>query len=86
VENVFEFIEQPYLNPTFKELIVSPQFMRKKIMSLLKTEIENAKKGLPAYIYCKINHVVDEKIIEKLYEASNAGVQLNCWFAVIARW
>jgi len=46
-------------------------------MSLLKTEIENAKKGLPAYIYCKINHVVDEKIIEKLYEASNAGVQIK---------
>lgn len=77
VENVFEFIEQPYLNPAFKQLIVSPQFMRKKIMSLIKTEIENAKKGLPAYIYCKVNHVVDEKIIEKLYEASNAGVQIK---------
>ncbi len=77
VENVFEFLEQPYLNPAFKQLIVSPQFMRKKIMSLIRTEIENAKKGLPAYIYCKINHVVDEKIIEKLYEASTAGVQIK---------
>jgi polyphosphate kinase len=74
VENVFEFIEQPYLNPSFKQLLVAPQFMRKKIMNLIKTEIENAKKGLPAYIYCKVNHIVDEKIIAKLYEASNAGV------------
>ncbi len=77
VERVFEFIEQPYLNPTFKQLIVSPQFMRKKIMNLIKSEIDNAKKGLPAYIYCKINHVVDEKIIEKLYNASKEGVMIK---------
>ncbi len=77
VENVFDFIEQPYLNPSYKQLLVSPQFMRKKIMTFIKTEIENAKQGKPAYIYCKINHVVDEKIIEKLYEASNAGVEIK---------
>ncbi len=77
VESVFEFLEQPYLNPTFRQLIVAPQFMRKKITGLIKTEIENAKKGLPAYIYCKINHIVDDKIIEKLYEASNAGVEIK---------
>ncbi len=74
VESLFEFLEQPYLNPSFKQLIVAPQFMRKKIIGLIKTETENAKKGLPAYILCKINHIVDEKIIDKLYEASNAGV------------
>jgi len=74
IESLFEFLEQPYLNPSFKQLIVAPQFMRKKIIGLIKTETENAKKGLPAYILCKINHIVDEKIIDKLYEASNAGV------------
>jgi polyphosphate kinase len=74
VETVFNFLEHPYLNPVFKELIVSPIYMRKKILSLIRKEIENAKKGLPAYIYCKINHIVDDKIIEKLYQASNAGV------------
>jgi polyphosphate kinase len=74
VESVFEFLEQPYLNPSFKQLIVAPQFMRKKLISLIKTEIENARKGKPAYIFCKINHIVDEKIIQKLYDASNAGV------------
>jgi polyphosphate kinase len=77
VASVFEFLEQPYLNPTYKQLIVAPQFMRKKIISLIKTEITNAKKGLPAYIYCKINHIVDDKIVEKLYEASNAGVEIK---------
>lgn len=77
VESVFNYIEHPYLNPVFKELIVSPVFMRKKIISLIRREIENAKKGLPAYIYCKINHIVDEKIIAKLYEASNVGVEVK---------
>ena len=77
VETVFDYIEHPYLNPVFNELIVSPIFMRKRIISLIKKEIDNAKKGLPAYIFCKINHIVDEKIIEKLYDASNAGVTIK---------
>jgi len=77
VENVFEFLEQPYLNPIFKQLIVAPQFMRKKLINMIRTEIENAKKGKPAYIFCKINHIVDEKIIDKLYQASNAGVVIK---------
>jgi polyphosphate kinase len=77
VESVFDFFEHPYLNPTFKELIVSPIFMRKRLQAMIRTEMENAKKGLPAYIQCKINHVVDHKIIEKLYQASNAGVKIQ---------
>ncbi|MDD4991493.1 MAG: RNA degradosome polyphosphate kinase [Paludibacter sp.] len=77
VENVFHYIEHPYLNPLFKELVVSPVYMRKKIIALIKKEIENAKKGLPAYILCKINHIVDGKIIDKLYEASQAGVEIK---------
>jgi len=77
VKSVFEFLEQPYLNPTFKQLLVAPQYMRKKLMNMIRTETENAKNGLPAYILCKINHIVDEKIIEKLYQASNAGVVIK---------
>lgn len=77
VETVFDYIEHPYLNPVFNELIVAPIFMRKRIISLIKKEIDNARKGLPAYIFCKINHIVDEKIIEKLYDASIAGVTIK---------
>jgi len=77
VESVFDFLEQPYLNPTFKQLIVAPQYMRKKLTGLIKTETDNARQGKPAYIFCKINHIVDEKIIEKLYQASNAGVVIK---------
>lgn len=77
VNTVFDFIEHPYMTPTFKHLIVSPNHTRKKIISLINKEIDNAGKGLPAYLWFKVNHIVDKKIIEKLYEASNAGVKIK---------
>ncbi len=77
VEQVFNFLEQPYLNPVFKHLIVSPVSVRKRLCHLIKNEIDNARKGKPAYILCKINHIVDEKIIQKLYQASQAGVKIK---------
>ena len=77
IEQVFNFLEHPYLNPRFSELIVSPMSVRKKLYELIRTETENAKKGKPAYIYVKINHIVDEGIIEKLYLAAKAGVEIK---------
>ena len=52
-------------------------YMRKRLLNLIKNETENAAKGKPAYIYCKINHVVDDKIIDKLHLASKAGVDIR---------
>ncbi|MFZ4583125.1 MAG: RNA degradosome polyphosphate kinase, partial [Paludibacter sp.] len=77
VNSLFDFIEHPYMTPSFKHLIVSPNHTRKKIIALINKEIENAGKGLPAYLWFKVNHIVDDKIIEKLYEASNAGVEIK---------
>ena len=77
VNTVFNFIEHPYMTPTFKHLIVSPNHTRKKIIMLINKEIDNAGKGLPAYLLFKVNHIVDKKIIEKLYEASIAGVEIK---------
>ena len=77
VEQVFNFMEQPYHPRRFNHLIVSPMFMRNHLNKLIKTETDNARKGKKAYIYCKINHVVDDEIIEKLYLASNAGVEIK---------
>jgi polyphosphate kinase len=77
VESVFNFLEQPYHRPSFKHLMVAPMFLRNQLKRLIRTEIENARKGKPAYIYCKVNHIVDEDIIEKLYLASNAGVDVK---------
>ncbi len=77
VENVFQFIQKPYILFDFKRLLVSPLTMMSGIRSLINTEIQNAKKGKPAYIQCKLNHITDHEIIDKLYEASAAGVKIE---------
>ena len=77
VDRVFEFIHQPYKTIAFRKLIVSPQGMRKKLYALINNEIFNAKNGKEAYILCKINHITDAKIVQKLYEASAAGVRIR---------
>ncbi len=77
VNSVFNFIEKPYLPVRFKELLVSPNEMRKKLIQFIDTEIKNINTGKPAYILVKINHITDAAIIDKLYEASSCGVQVK---------
>jgi len=77
VEKVFDFINKPFQTTQFSHLLVSPQGMRKKLSQLVNNEIANAKKGLPAYILCKINHITDLKFIEKLYAAASEGVKIK---------
>lgn len=77
VAHVFDFIETPYHTFRYKHLLVSPHGMRKGLMALINTEIKNAKKGLPAFIFCKVNNLVDESIVDKIYEASSAGVKVQ---------
>ena len=77
INSVFNFIEKPYKVPAFKTLLVSPLNMRTTIKSLISTETRNAKNGKQAYILCKVNHIVDKEIVDKLYEASNAGVKIS---------
>jgi polyphosphate kinase len=77
VDGVFLFIQKPYLNIAFKKLLVSPLTLRNEIKSLINKEIQYAKKGMSAFIKCKLNHVIDEEIIDKLYEASEAGVKID---------
>ncbi|RPH33617.1 MAG: polyphosphate kinase 1 [Bacteroidales bacterium] len=77
VEKVFTFLEFNYRTFSYKHLLVSPTNMRRKLYALIDKEIENAKKKLPAYMLCKINNLVDEEMIHKLYQASNAGVKIK---------
>ena len=77
VNTVFDFIERPYSPIKFRELLVSPNEMKKKFISLINNEIKSKKAGKPAYIKVKINHITDEDIIEKLYEASKNGVDID---------
>lgn len=77
ISKVFDFIERPYLPVGFKELLVSPNEMKKKFLLLIDHEIKNCKAGKIAYIKIKINHITDVDMVAKLYEASQSGVEID---------
>ena len=77
VNKLFDYFENPFKYPNFNHLLVSPQFMRRKLYSLIDEEIRNAKAGREAWIMLKINNLVDPDIIRKLYQASQSGVTIR---------
>ncbi|HAV53880.1 polyphosphate kinase 1 [Aequorivita vladivostokensis] len=77
INKVFEFFEVNYLVRKYNHLIVSPHYTRKAIYHLIDTEIKNKKAGLPSGIKLKLNSLSDYKMIDKLYEASRAGVKIK---------
>jgi polyphosphate kinase len=67
-----------YVQPTkLEKLAMAPLAMRSRLYGLIDEEIAHAKKGRPAAIWVKLNSLVDAGIIEKLYEASTAGVEID---------
>jgi polyphosphate kinase len=67
-----------YVQPKGLELLtLSPIGMREKILALIDAEIANAKEGKPSAVWAKMNSLVDQAVIEKLYEASEAGVSIE---------
>jgi polyphosphate kinase len=77
VNKLFKFLENNYKTYNYKHLLVSPFLMRAKYYKMIQTEIKNAKAGKPAYIDAKMNSLVDRNLINKLYQASKAGVQIR---------
>jgi len=77
INNIFNFFNKTYLRENYYHLSISPFYFRKKITSLIKNEIKNAKKNIPAYINIKVNNLADLEIIELLYAASKAGVKIK---------
>ncbi len=75
--NVFDFLRYNYKRYPYKQLLVSPHTARSGIESLIDQEISNAREGYAAQILFKCNNLVDYRIAEKLYQASQAGVMVN---------
>jgi len=74
---VFDFFEINYKVSRYKHLLVSPHYTRTALIKLISTEIENAQKGRKAGIKLKLNSLSDFTLIDKLYDASNAGVKIQ---------
>lgn len=77
VDRVFEFFKNNYKRTTFRELIVSPFNIRRRFIEMIEQEIKNAKAGKEAFIIIKLNNLVDNEVVRKLYKASNAGVKIK---------
>jgi polyphosphate kinase len=74
---VFNFFSNNFRIGSYKHLLMAPFFMRKKLIKYIHREIKNAEAGKEAYIILKLNSLVDQEIIKKLYLASQAGVNIK---------
>ena len=77
VNNVFSFISHSYKRFRFNHLIVSPLTARRRLYQLIDNEIQIAEQGKKAEIILKLNNLVDNGLITKLYTASNAKVNIR---------
>lgn len=77
VNMLFHMFEMPYNPPKFSHLLVAPYQLRNSFIKLINTEIRNAKAGREAWMIIKLNNIVDTKIVNKMYQASRAGVKID---------
>ena len=77
VLKTFNFFNVNYKKENFYHLVLSPFSLRNKLNLLIENEIKNSLAGQKAYIYLKLNNITDTEVIDKLYEASTAGVNIK---------
>jgi len=77
VNRVFNFLQVHYKLKKYKHLIVSPHYTHNALVKMIQNEISNHKAGKPSGIRLKLNAITNFSMIEKLYEASNAGVSIQ---------
>jgi polyphosphate kinase len=77
ISKIFEFFDINYRLYRYKHLIVSPHYTRSRFNKLIDREIAHALEGKKTYMKLKMNSLSDFDMIDKLYEASNAGVKIQ---------
>ena len=77
LKKVFNFLKTNYIVNKYKHLLVSPHYAKNGFLRLIDQEIQKAIDGTPAQIKLKLNSITSYKMVDKLYEASNAGVQIQ---------
>jgi polyphosphate kinase len=77
VHDVFSFLTAYAENPSYEPLLVAPLDLAEKCVALIDREADHARAGKPARIVAKMNALLDKNIIQALYRASQAGVQID---------
>ncbi len=77
VTDLFNHLTGYSLKQDYQKLLVAPVNLRQKLESFISREIENALKGEKAHIVIKVNSIADKAMIDLLYQASLAGVQVD---------
>lgn len=75
--DLFNFLTGFSKQKSFRKLLVAPMTLRDRMVSLIHREIEHCRQGNPGRIIAKMNALIDPGIIKTLYEASQAGVQID---------
>ena len=77
VSELFNFLTVYSQPASFNKLLVAPINLRQRMLELIGRETDNARKGIPARIVAKFNRLADSEIVQALYEASQAGVEID---------
>lgn len=77
LKQVFDFLETRQLSKPFEHLLVAQHNMQDRLLALIDREIDNHAKGLPAGMVIKLNNIEERRMINKLYEASQAGLKIT---------
>src|SRR5450755_4625478 len=77
VHDVFSFLTAYAENPTYEPLLVAPLDLAEKCIALIDREAEHARQGKDAHLIAKMNALLDKAVIQALYRASQAGVQID---------
>ncbi len=77
VHDVFSFLTAYAENPSYEPLLVAPLDLAEKVIALIDREAEHARQGREARIIAKMNALLDKMVVQALYRASQAGVQID---------
>ncbi len=77
VSSLFNFLTGLSIPTNWNNIVIAPLDLRKRFITLIEREIENAKNGISSKIIAKMNSLTDKEIVKLLYKASIAGVKIN---------
>jgi polyphosphate kinase len=77
VHNVFNFLTAYSEQPNYNPLLVAPVDLAERVANLIAREADHARAGKPSRIIVKVNSLLDKNMVQELYRASQAGVQVD---------